>query len=316
VSVSLSVPVPVLALALAVALVQDTQEPGHAIFRVAAHAVRVDVFVGRGGRAISGLTTRDFELYDDRKLQTIESVHVEDVPLSVVLALDSSTSVAGKTLELLRSAASVFVEELSEDDRAALLTFSHHLRLRSPLTSDAAVIERGLAQVEADGATSWYDALFASLEILEPVHDRPMVLLFSDGADTYSWLTEEQLLPVVKQSNAVVYAVTRGDSPSVPDMRTTAERSRWQQVRREHATRTRVLRKVTDESSGRLVETDSYEHLRALFLEILEEMKTRYLLTYSPPEPVREGWHELEVKVKRKGVDVRARRGYYYENRN
>jgi VWFA-related protein len=304
------------ALALAGALLQTPQEQERAVFRVATHAVRVDVFVGRGGRAVSGLTAEDFELHDDGKLQTVERVSVENIPLNVVLALDTSTSVTGKTLELLRSAASVFVDELGEDDRASILTFSHHLRLRSELTADRLASKRTLQDVEAEGATCWYDALFAALEILEPVRDRPMVLLFTDGADTYSWLGEDQLLPLVKESNAIVYAITRGEPPTVPDRFTTAERARWRLARQEHARRTRVLREVTDESSGRLVETDSYDRLQALFLEILEEMKTRYVLTYSPPEPVREGWHELEVKVKRQGVDVRARRGYYHEDHN
>lgn len=304
------------AIALAGALLQTPQEPDRAVFRVATRAVRVDVFVGHGGRAIAGLTAEDFQLYDDGKPQSLESVSVEAVPLNVVLTLDTSTSVAGKPLELLRDAASSFADQLAEGDRAALLTFSDRLSLRSPLTADGAILKRALEDVEADGATCWYDALFAALELLESERERPMVLLFTDGADTYSWLTEEQLLPMVRESSAIVYAVTRGEPTTVPDRRTSAERARWRQVRQEHALRTRVLHEVTDESSGRLVETDSYERLQSLFLEILSEMKTRYVLTYSPPEPLREGWHELDVKVKRKGVDVRARRGYYYEKQN
>jgi Ca-activated chloride channel homolog len=292
------------------------REQDRAVFRVATQAVRVDVFVGHGGRALPGLTAEDFEIYDDGKIQALDSVSVRTVPLSVVLALDTSTSVAGRTLDLLRESASAFAEHLSDGDRAALLTFSHHLSLRSTFTTDGSPLRGALRDVQADGATCWYDALFAALEILEPERDRPMVLLFTDGADTYSWLTEEQLLPLVLESNAIVYAVTRGEPPTVPDIRTTADRARWRQARAEHARRTRVLRKVTDESSGRLVETDSYDRLQTLFLEILDEMKTRYVLTYSPPEPVRDGWHELQVKVKRNGVDVRARRGYFYENRN
>lgn len=303
-------------LVLAGALVQTPQERGRAVFRVTTHVVRVDVFVGSGGRALPGLGPVDFELYDDGKLQTIDRVSVESIPLNIVLALDTSTSVKGRTLQLLQNAASVFVDELGENDRAALLTFSHHLRLRSALTADRAALKQALDEVESSGATSWYDALFAALEILEPVRDRPMVLLFTDGADTYSWLTEEQLVPLVRESNAIIYAVTRGEPPMLVDLQARSDRARWRASRQKHAERVRVLRKVTEESSGRLLETDSYDRLKDLFLEILTEMKTRYVLTYSPPEPVREGWHELQVKVKRKGVDVRARRGYYYEKQN
>jgi VWFA-related protein len=148
--------------------------------------------------------------------------------------------------------------------------------------------------------------------MLEVVRDRPMVLLFTDGADTYSWLRQEQVIPLVSHSNAVVYAITRNEGAPIPDLGTTRARERFRQNRRENLRRTRLLLDVTRESGGRLVETSSSSRLREIFLEILAEMKTRYILTYSPPGPVREGWHDLEVKVKRKGVDVQARRGYFY----
>jgi VWFA-related protein len=157
--------------------------------------------------------------------------------------------------------------------------------------------------------------LFAALEKLEVVRERPMVLLFTDGADTYSWLCEEQVVSLVSRSNAVVYAITRDERAPLPDLQTSRAQERFRQNRRERIRRIRLLLDVTRESGGRLIETSSSEHLREIFLTLLAEMKTRYILTYSPEAPLREGWHELEVKVKRKGVDVHARRGYYYETR-
>lgn len=302
----------VAAVALTVLLTPDHGQ-STAQFRISTDVVRVDVFVGEKGRAIAGLRSSDFELYDDGRKQTVDAVSVESLPLSVVLALDTSASVEGDHIVYLRSAASGFLSQFSQGDRAALVTFSHHVSLRSPFTSEVSSLKSALMQVEPEGATSWHDALFAALEILEPVRERPMVLLFTDGADTYSWLAEEQMLPLVRQSNAVIYGVARSEEVSMPDVRTTAGRARWREAQRQHAERVRLLRELTDESGGRLLETRSSEPIEALFLEILAEMKTRYVLLYRPPPPVREGWHDLEVQVKRNGASVKARRGYYYE---
>jgi VWFA-related protein len=287
------------------------QEP-RPTFRVSTEAVQVDVFVGKDGRAVAGLVASDFELYDDGELREVDSVTVAEVPLNVVLVLDTSESVKGETLAHLNRAAGDFLDQLTPEDRAALITFSHHLNLRAGLTSETAPLKQKLEEVEAVGGTAWHDALFAALEMLETVRERPMVLLFTDGADTYSWLREEQMTPLVSRSNAVVYAITRNEGAPLPDLGTTRAQERFRRNRRENLRRIRLLLDVTRESGGRLIETSSSDRLQEIFLEILAEMKTRYILTYSPPAPVRDGWHELEVKVKRKGVEVQARRGYHY----
>jgi VWFA-related protein len=299
-------------LLLALAVAPQEQRP---VFRVTADAVRVDVFVGKDGRGVSGLGIFDFELYDGGERREIGSVTVAEMPLNVLLVLDASESVAGASLTHLRSAAAGFLDELAPEDRAGLLTFSHHLSLRSGLALDRALLKGALEDVEALGGTAWHDALFAALEMLETVRERPMVLLFTDGADTYSWLREEQVLPLVQESNAVVYAVAGRESFSMADLATSRGQEELRRDQRESRRRTRLLTDVAQESGGRLIEARSTEGLREIFLEILAEMKTRYVLSYVPPAPVREGWHDLDVRVRRKGVDVRARRGYYYESR-
>lgn len=289
------------------------QERDRPVFRISTEAVPVDVFVGEGGRAVPGLGASDFELYDDGERQQIDSVTVAEIPLNVVLVLDTSESVRGATLTHLQRAAAGFLDELHPEDRAALVTFSHHLSQKHGLSSQTAPMKKALEEIEAWGGTAWHDALFAALEMLEVVRERPVVLLFTDGADTYSWLREEQVMPLVDRSNAVVYAITRKEATLPLDLRTSRAQERYRQRWREHARRIRLLSEVTRESGGRLIETESPDRLQEIFIELLAEMKTRYILTFSPEAPVREGWHELEVKVKRKGVEVHARRGYYYE---
>jgi VWFA-related protein len=292
-----------------------TQQEPRPVFRVSADAVQVDVFAGADGRAVAGLRASDFEIRDDGALRPVDAVALTEIPLNVVLLLDASASVAGETLSHLRQAAESFLDALSPEDRAGLITFSHHLSRHSGLVFEREPLRRSLRSVEASGGTAWHDALFAALEMLEPVRERPMVLLFTDGADTYSWLREERVLPLVSRSNPVVYAVTRREAAPLLDLRTLRAQERFRQSRREQLRRTELLREVTRESGGRLMETESSARLREIFLALLAEMKTRYILTFTPESPVHGGWHDLEVKVKRKGVEVQARRGYHYEPR-
>jgi Ca-activated chloride channel homolog len=303
------------ALALSLLAMLSPLQEDRPVFRVSTEAVQVDVFVGEDRRAVPGLGLSDFELYEDGEPRKIDSVAVAEIPLNVLLVLDTSASVKGATFSHLHRAASGFLDELSPDDRAGLITFSHHLSLRSGLTSNVAPLKTSLQENEAAGGTAWHDALFGALEILESVRERPMVLLFTDGADTYSWLSEEQVKALAGRTNAVIYAITRDESAPMPLLGTMQAQERYRQERREHIARTGLLHEVTRETGGRLIETNSFDRLHEIFLEILAEMRTRYILTYTP-EALVHGWHTLEVKVKRKGVDVHARRGYYYEARN
>jgi hypothetical protein len=105
-------------------------------FRSGAEGVRVDVLVTDGRNPIAGLTAANFELRDSGVVQTIDSVFVEDVPLSVMLALDTSRSADGAALGHLKDAAYAVVRMLGPADLAALMTFSGAVRLRRAASSE------------------------------------------------------------------------------------------------------------------------------------------------------------------------------------
>jgi len=289
------------------AFIIQSQTP---LFRATTEIVQVDVYVGRGGRAVLGLGVPDFELFDDGERQELALVDAQSIPLDIALVLDVSHSVEGARLRHLRDAAVRLTEDLDDEDEAALVSFSHHLRRDAELTRDKDLLRAAVAEVKSYGATAWHDALFVGLKTVENVEHRPMVLLFTDGSDTYSWLREEQMLPLVEQSQAVIYAIGRKESLSMGHLvKDRARRAAYE----DDAERTRLLRKLTETSGGRFIETETTENLGPIFSTILAEMKTRYLLSYRPRAPIREGWHALSVKVNLRGVDVHARRGYYYE---
>ena len=89
-------------------------------------------------------------------------------------------------------------------------------------------------------------------------------------------------------------------------------RRAWRRSISEHSQQTRLLRELTEASGGRLIETSTTAELEDIFLNVVSEMKRRYLLTYRPTSTA-EGWHQIEVRLKGRKADIRARRGYFYE---
>jgi VWFA-related protein len=131
-----------------------------------------------------------------------------------------------------------------------------------------------------DGA---YVALMATLAQT----GRSLVVVCTDGYDTSSWLKPEEVLESAKRSNAVVYAVTAAQSR-----------------------RRSPLKDLTDATGGHMLEVTSSGDLRGAFQKILQDFRSRYILAYSPKGVSTEGFHRLDVRVKRRGLTVKARPGY------
>ena len=112
-------------------------------FRSGVEVVELDVSVTRGGVPVAGLTARDFALTDNGVAQEVASVTLEQLPLSVTMVLDTSQSVAGERLQhLVQAGDRAHRGAASPDDRAALVTFSHAVDLRVPMTGDLTVDPR------------------------------------------------------------------------------------------------------------------------------------------------------------------------------
>jgi VWFA-related protein len=287
----------------------------HPVFRVDVEAVQLDVYVERDGKAVLDLNSGDFEVYDEGVRQDIQLRQSEAEPRSIFLIFDTSESVRGEKLFQLKLAARSFLAGLRDEDRAALMTFSSCLQLRSGLGDDRSALYESLAMTEAIGMTSLYDGLYAGLLQVEDAR-RPLVLLFTDGRDTSSWISDVEVLNVAQESNAVIYAVTTKPAPdeTVKDPSIIARNMRTAMIpsgKTKIEPEIRFLQEATRLTGGRLLFLSSASQLEASFQQILSELGTRYLLTYVPTGVERDGWHELEVKVKKRGVEVRARRGYW-----
>ncbi len=286
------------------------------VFRIDVDAVQLDVFVAKDGNALLDLTVEDFEVYDSGVRQEIRLVEPEAVPLSTVLVFDTSESVRGEKHHHLKAAARAFLDGLNENDRAALLTLSTCLQLGGGLDGDVSAVVEALALTEAFGMTALYDGLYAGLRIIDE-EERPLLLLFTDGRDTSSWLSDVEVLEFMRESNAVVYAVTTQSPPpdEGPDRANImAQNMKSGLVSRRKGTvapEIQFLEELARLTGGGLLYTESPSLLQEAFQQVLSEVKTRYLLSYFPTGVDREGWHELEVKVKKSGAEVKTRPGYW-----
>ncbi len=273
-----------LALLLGTGLTAGPQQP---TFSSRVEAVRVDVLVTDRGKAVTGLRPDDFDVRDEGVLQEIDLVQLDRVPLNVVLGLDVSESVNGERLEHLQSAGTSLLRGLQKDDRAALLTFSHAVRLRQELTSDIARVQETLADVVPSGLTSIVDGASAAIALAGSDVGRSLLIVFSDGIDTASFLSPKLVVQSARRSDVVVYGV--------------AMRGRLSPT---------FLKDLGEVTGGSLFEIESTKDLSQTFLRILTEFRQRYLLSFQPRGVSTTGWHRLEVRVKgRRGI-VRARAGY------
>ena len=273
-------------------------------FKSGVEAVRLDVSVMRGGQPVRGLSADDFLVTDNKVPQRVEGVAIELLPLSVFLVLDTSGSVAGEKLSHLIDAGKTLVGALHPTDRAALITFSADVTVRVGLTSDLQAITAALGAIEGRGPTAIRDAVHLALQLRPDDESRPVVLVFTDGQDTSSWLSASDVMASARRSGVVIHAVSlveqqtkivEAGQPSLqPDSPATA-----------------FLERLVAATGGRHWPAAASGDLRPLFVRALDEMRARYLLSFYPQGVTREGGHDLKVTLKRGRGDVTARPGYF-----
>jgi VWFA-related protein len=276
-----------LALILACVGLAATAARSQPTFSARIDGVRVDVLVVDGSRKpLAGLTPDDFEIRDNGVLQKVDVVSFGEIPLSVALALDLSDSVAGVRLEQLQRASRALAGALETRDQSALLTFNKVVALRCPMSANVECVRSTLDSAVPSGQTALVDGAYAGIVVGESDIGRSLLMVFSDGIDTASYLPSALVLDAARRSDVVAYGIATGSA--MPPF----------------------LEELTDLSGGRVFKTEKDSDLTPIFREILNEFRFRYLVTYAPTGVSQTGWHKLDVKVKRNGARVRARPGY------
>jgi len=277
---------------LSAAVLTAQQQP---IFRSAARTVPLYATVtDAAGRLVPDLEQGDFEVWDNGQKVDLSLFENSIQPITVVVMLDTSGSMT-MNLDLLKQAATQFVIRLLPEDRARIGSFSDKIRVApADFTNDRDELMRILRDdIQFGNPTALWDATNAGMDALKDLQGRRVVLVFTDGADTYSRRSQGDVLTRARAEEFLIYAIglrsrMRGQGVTRPDP---------------------GLRKVAEETGGGYFELGHTDELNSTFTRVASELHSQYVLGFSPK--VLDGKvHTLEVRVTRPGLVARARKSY------
>ncbi len=253
----------------------------------------------------------DFEIFDDGERQRLVTFERGDVPFTAVILLDASASMAGAKLRAALGGAGAFSEGMRPLDEARLMVFSDSLLASTPFAGPGPEMAAGAAGVVARGGTALNDNLFVALEELERRQGRRVVVILSDGMDSHSVLTMDDVFATAERSRAIVYWVRlEKEGASEADRDPALQHSAWRDGAG-HLHQIELLHRAVERSGGRVALVERPDRIEPRFREVLQELRDQYVLGYYPSRDRNDGrWHEVEVKVRRRGIRVRTAGGY------
>ena len=287
-----------------IATQQREQRPQPPSFRAGVDVVTLNVAVtDADSRFVAGLAREDFVVYEDGVKQEIGFFTRTQLPLALVLLIDTSASMDEK-MTTAQEAAIGFAQRLRPEDLAEVIDFDSRVDILQGFVNDVGQLESAIRQTSAGGSTSLYNALYVSLKELKKaplrVDDvrREAIVVLSDGEDTSSLVTFEEVLELAKRSETAIYAIGLQ-----------SEDSRSRTGFREADF---ILRQLAEETGGRAFFPDDVEGLPAIYGQISNELSSQYTLGYTSANPLRNGrWRRLVVLVNRESVRARTKQGYY-----
>jgi hypothetical protein len=276
-------------------------------FRTSVDLVQLEVSVMSNDRPVAGLTAADFEVTDNNIRQTILDVTHETVPIDVTLVVDVSASVEGRLLAAIVSAAEQIRRQLRDDDRLAIISFNERITERLALSTagEAGRVDLG----SASGWTALDDAIAAAI-VRPPLMDRrQMALVFTDGFDTISFLDDDTVLDLARRSRTAVFAITAAESAKAVPVPFFEELTRATGGMLEMVPPYETTRSASGAISMR---RNTYaDFLDDSFVRAFEAFRTSYVLHYVVEGTQKAGWHDVSVRVTRRGrYQIRARTGY------
>jgi Ca-activated chloride channel family protein len=209
--------------------------------------------------------------------------------------MDTSASMTAN-LKLLNRAAEQFLLRLLPVDRAQVGAFNDKIQLSGTFTNDRDELIAALDDLYFGNPTRLNDAIGASLDALQDVDGRRVILMFTDGEDTSSKTRFNTVLDRARDEEVMVYSIG-------------LESEYFNGVRVVRSRPTRDLRKISEETGGGYFELKQTADLSPTFTRVAQELRSQYLIAFAP-ETLDGRVHKLEVRVNRPGMTVRARRSY------
>lgn len=282
---------PIAVLSLAISL--PAQQP---TFRSGARSVPAYVTVTDGNnRLITDLTRDDFEMLDNGRPQELTIFDNEVRPFRAVVMLDTSISMTHR-LKDLYAGAEQFLIRLLPHDQATVGAFNDKIQFATGFTSDRNSLISALKRLDFGNETHLYDALYASLDQLEKVDERKVILLFTDGEDFGSRQGAGRALERASNDEVMIYGIG-------------LETEFFNGQRQVRSKPDQILNRFASETGGGFFDLKKNADLNASFTRIAQELRSQYLIGFSPA--ILDGKvHKLDVRIKRPGLKARSRRSY------
>ena len=287
----------------------SSRPPGEFATEVAPKLMRVNASVtDRYGRAIAGMRSSDFTVYEDGAERNIVNVTPATESFNLVLLLDVSGSVEER-IDFIRKAARDFINTASPQDRISIISFRDDIQVISDFTTDRGLLSRRLDEIDAGGATALYDALaYTLVDTLKPLRgERTAVVILSDGDDNKSFVPFPAILEATIESGALIYPlyVPSGLIPesSVPKPSITVDpmRTRYLTITTRAAEEGNKLATV---SGGVFYSIKRLEDLQKAYDDVVAQLRTAYTITYSSSADGT-GHRRVRVRTNREGASVR-----------
>jgi len=276
---------------LVVAAGQDTPT-----FKATTQIVSVPATVLDGqGRLVPNLEQDEFTVLDNGKPQPITFFQNETQPFTVVVMLDYSASMTS-SLDLLRAAAEQFLLRMLPQDKGQVGAFSDKIEFSGEFTNDRDDLISALRDLQFGNPTRLWDAVDQSIDMLKPVDGRKVVLVFTDGDDTYSKTGFGSVLDHAKQNDVMVYAIG-------------LQSTYFNGQRMVRSQPDRSLKKIAEETGGGYFELKKTDELAPTFSRVAQELHSLYTIGFSPAA-LDGKEHKLDLKMKQAGMTARARKTY------
>ncbi|MET0554056.1 MAG: VWA domain-containing protein [Vicinamibacteria bacterium] len=284
----------------------SAQQPATPQFGVEIEVINLTVSVTDArSRYVTDLKTGDFAIFEDGVKQDLTIFRHDDIPISLALVVDTSASMDEK-LPVAQQAAARFIKTLRPQDQAQVMQFNDRTTTLQEFTADQKALEEAVRRTQASGPTALHNALYVALKDLVKQKKagelrRRAIVLLSDGEDTASLVSDEQVLELARKSEIAIYAISLRPNR-------VAERNRQQFSQATH-----LLTALSRETGGQVYFPNSLSELDTVYDRIAEELRTQYSLGYVSSNERRDGkWRRVVVRTpSREGLQVRHKIGYY-----
>ena len=278
------------------------QEADSGPFRVSVDVALVVLHatvIGRQGGFVSDLGEQDFEVYENGVAQRIRLFKNEDIPVTVGLVVDHSTTMRPKLAEVT-AAARTFVRSSNREDEMFVVNFNEKVSLGLPrttrFTNNSAELEYGIIATTTGGQTALYDAIAKALEELQAgSRDKKVLIVVSDGGDNVSAHSLTEVMKLAERSSAIIYTVGVFDEDD-PDRNPG------------------VLKRLARATGGEAFFPGQLSEVVTICERIARDIRHQYTIGYVPSNPARDGaYHAIRVLARATGQDklsVRTRTGY------